>query len=143
MGRKENREIKFRAWDKIRKRMIAEPQFDYVVENGKHLIHNMFDERGRQVEEFELMQYTGLKDKNGKEIYEGDILSISEYADGDFIIKPHNSKVVFVEGGFRLNAIDSLFEYESLSHISLNKIGCIIGNIYENPELLKGGAVKR
>lgn len=77
-----------------------------------------------------LGEFTGLKDKNGKEVYEGDII-----ANGD--TKPAILQVKFLEGGFCCTA-------EGILPIDLNcfypSIGCrfeVIGNIYENPELLR------
>ena len=71
------------------------------------------------------MQYTGLKDKNDKEIYEGDIFKVGNTC----------SFVVYRIAGFRFN---SYMEKGLINDLySASKIGEIIGNIYENPELLK------
>lgn len=73
----------------------------------------------------ELMQYTGIKDKNGKEIYEGDIV---QWIDSDGKIRKDN--VFFENGAFRIcNSNFEIWEYGELE---------AIGNIYENPELLEG-----
>ena len=80
---------------------------------------------------FKLMQYTGLKDKNGKEIYEGDVIEAKHWAPMRYVVE-------FVEGGYCLtnpkikhSPIDINLMYSSL--------GCaceVIGNIYEHSELL-------
>jgi len=73
------------------------------------------------------MQYTGLKDKNGKEIYEGDLL------EADW---PNPSKVEFVNGKY----MKSFFDYANdrfVPEIIVTDQDEVIGNIYENPELLK------
>ena len=109
------REIKFRIWDIKSKRwakmfnidLLDIPKFDIA----------------------EINQYTGLKDKNNKEIYEGDILS-----DGNDE-KPY--KVIFKNGSFRAEFEGDFEEYSfDLSDVVLQ--GCeVVGNIYENPELIK------
>ncbi|PIM93103.1 hypothetical protein CI111_02925 [Fusobacterium animalis] len=78
--------------------------------------------------DLKIMQYTGLKDKNNKEIYEGDILS-----DGNDE-KPY--KVIFENGSFRAE-FEGDFEEYSFDLIDVVAQGCeIVGNIYENSELL-------
>src|SRR3989304_9140917 len=80
--------------------------------------------------EFEIMQYTGLKDKNGKEIYEGDILRTNEHI--DFIVW-NEKKCGFSYSNDKSNmSLPQWFEHGQYSGTE------IIGNIYENPELLKG-----
>jgi len=143
------REIKFRAWDKKRRKMIyLSPEVD--PKNCGKLVYcdmkdlaigldgylYLLDECGNWEcpeslgEEYEIMQYTGLKDKNGKEIYEGDIIQQRSEWDGITI----KGKVVFRKGMFVLR--DSR-EYYTERHYLLNKTAEVIGNIYENPELLK------
>lgn len=78
-------------------------------------------------------QYTGVKDKNGKEIYEGDILKFSEV---DTAIVEWNEKYAY----FMIKPIqDYYFDSDVLGHaIEYSKVE-VIGNIYDNPELLKEG----
>jgi len=113
-----NREIKFRAWHRKEKVMLK-PDDNYGTTRDLDCV--VYYMQGQPVE---LMQYTGLKDKNGKEIYEGDI------------VKSHHflpSEIVFTEGIFL--AEDTPLLYDTLSVYPDNKWE-VIGNIYENPELI-------
>lgn len=127
------REIKFRAWLKEKKEMIDNARPDFFCKQLHYLCDNSAggqDVLGVSTEDIELMQYTGLKDKNNKEIYEGDILS-----DGNND-KPY--KVIFENGSFRAE-FEGDFEEYSFDLIDVVAQGCeIVGNIYENPELLGG-----
>lgn len=135
------REIKFRTWDKVNKKIFQVERIIFDVDNNICIISVflndndsptiMFDQEMR-VTDFILMQYTGLKDKNGKEIYEGDIVinknSESLAYENTSTVDWHNNisgfTVIFEEIGE--DKILGLYE-----HLE------IIGNIYENPELLK------
>lgn len=99
------REIKFRAWDRKTKTMFGG-------------VNNISPR-----EDYELMQFTGLKDKNGKEIYEGDVLR--------FLDKQIYEKVLFKNGMF----VREWAEQENPLYLGLDHFE-IIGNIWENPELL-------
>ena len=120
------KEIKFRAWMEDNKSLIflSATAFGDLVDNHK---------KG-----FELMQFTGLKDRKGKEIYEGDI--VTWFADGI------NKKAVVEwanNGGWIANRFDKvsecsplIYNFQSFIPISRNKFdGEVIGNIYENKEL--------
>ena len=118
------REIKFRAWDKINKEI-------FNVESINFQERKVYKDTVsyRKFNDIELMQYTGLKDKNNKEIYDGDILS-----DGNDE-KPY--KVIFENGSFRAE-FEGDFEEYSFDLINIVAQGCeVVGNIYENPELIK------
>ena len=139
------REIKFRAWDKQLKEMasviclnIGEWSEDHILKSKSHpyTYNQVF-------ENIELMQFTGLLDKNGNEIYEGDILLVPEFyetpemANTDYI----QWVVVFKFGMFTLENKENTAESDSASlHSDLEAYDGdfeVIGNVYEHPELVK------
>ena len=136
-----NREIKFRAWDKKGERMYYNIQKGIDFDDESHYSFNDFLERRfDDCHEWEIMQFTGLKDKNGKEIYEGDIIrhDTREIYQDDYYISP----VWFREGAFKVSR--DCFHGEEIKwkeEITLGSYNTdfvkVIGNIYENKELLK------
>lgn len=126
-----NRDIKFRAWVKDRKAIFEVILIDYVSKKVTYIVErigHLLNIRHDKFNDVELMQYIGLKDKNGKEIYEGDILFES--------FGERYYKVVFENGSFRAE-FEGDFEEHSFDLIDVVAQGCkIVGNIYENPELL-------
>lgn len=118
-----SREIKFRAWNPYRERMLpSSPLYEIVA--GGIFPSQCYDH---------LMQYTGLKDKNDVEIYEGDIVLIDN-ADtndhGQYVSLP--SKVFYDAGCFNVFP-----DYDEELLLSVADKCTVIGNIYENPELLE------
>ena len=111
------REIKFRAWDKEMKKMFE------IME--LHWIGRKFEVAG-----CELMQFTGLLDKNGKEIYEGDIL-LSPFKN-HYLVEWDKEAVRFAFIGYGKILVKG--HYPVWQFIKAYEV---IGNIYENPELLK------
>lgn len=127
------REIKFRAWEKSTKQMIPVYNIDFDT--------NMINTRSawRMFTELELMQYTGLTDKNGKEIYEGDILtlwrslSVSGEPRGEYYTPlPVVYEPLWCQ--FVAEDKDSKENYRIWQDFDAFEV---IGNIYENPELLE------
>ncbi|WP_172369594.1 YopX family protein [Sporosarcina jiandibaonis] len=124
------RPIKFRAWEKSlitgQTLMNPEPEF-FQGSINKH-----FSNGGGFFSEIKYMQFTVLKDKNGVEIYEGDVLnSISSF-------QKETGQVVFYDGAFCLSIISSrTTKSKSKYFLSTCKELEVIGNIYENPELLE------
>ena len=132
-----SREIKFRAWDKANKEMQPVEAIYFNQKSSKNII---IDDEWFSFGEVILMQYTGLKDKNGKEIYEGDIVLVATYSYEEPLLdttctieyNPHYLIYEFVEieeTGERYSMLDIRDNFKSELEV--------IGNIYENPELLK------
>lgn len=137
-----SRELKFRAWNIPNKFMYTDIQNGVICENekGQLVLGVSFGKICRDAGSV-IMQFTGLEDKNGKEIYEKDLL------------KGHDGfiyRVWFVKGGFAINVpvkkfkndikMDYPFPLQPLADeqtCSYVESQCeIIGNIYENPEIL-------
>jgi uncharacterized phage protein (TIGR01671 family) len=137
-----NREIKFRAWLKELETLIpseqvlgfvsqpinSEMKHDTILKYSSLPLKGGYTVDEENSEHYILMQYIGLKDKTGKEIYEGDILSFLE---GRY-------KCVWATQG-------CMFTMQMISKVEVTKFlnpdnydrAEIIGNIYKNPELIK------
>ena len=132
------REIKFRYWDVQRKGLYEIGDLSFF-EDGDIIIGNNFPLTFRGETLRVLEQYTGLKDKNGKEIYEGDIVECCSAYGGIF-----KAEIVFQDGCFEIQepqGKDGVFR-DYLKCLTCNHAVSVIGNIYENPELLSTDKIK-
>ncbi len=123
-----NREIRFRAWDNDFKVMHHFLEKSHLLPVSQPLHTYLNNER------FEVMQYTGIKDRNGKEIFEGDVVKDSEQT---YIVRFGEQIEVDIEfiGFYFEHIYDKTFN-GAFSSFDSNVLE-IIGNIYDNPELTK------
>ena len=139
-----NRTIKYRAWHKELKVMIAVYVIDQTTKasTGEHypssrgyLLADTEEQVVFSLDDVELLQYTGLKDKNGKEIYVGDVVNVYDkenYSKGDQLVT--TDLVKWSEEGGYWTSYEPGDYYLPLGSDDLELK--IIGNVYENSDLL-------
>ena len=135
------RELKFRVWDKLEERFTTcESGFQcHYVLSLKGEFHNLQDGSGGK--EYIVQQYTGMKDRNGKEVYEGDIVKWGMSHDQETafhrlrVVEFHEQQLIYkvVEVGEYPAGVDYLYEAMQPS----TRWCEVVGNIMETPELLK------
>ena len=121
------REIKFKAWDSVNK----------VMELNVHHLDSLNEILHK--EKYNIMQFTGLKDKNGCEIYEGDIVEIynikTRSTDDNYIGEVIMYKTKWILRNDKKDV--DLIYYQNRIMVDGNENLTVIGNIYENPKLLQ------
>ena len=126
---------KFKAWDKFDKEMLEVHGINFDAQGiwTREMIDVESDGNFVFLDEVELLQSTGLKDKNGVEIFEGNIVRIKSSDGVDY-----KAVIIFKDGGFC--AVDGIEDNYSTRRYQLHKGDCeleILGNKYEHPHLLE------
>ena len=135
------REIKFRAWDKVRKEYLSGGQVLIAILKGNRPKSNpvyldILKDADMYKDRFVLEQFTGLHDKNGKEIYEGDII---EYG-GQQYLDVFRALIKYKDDRFIADWHCDVFFRKDVHFWTTERKVQVIGNIYSNPELLKEDA---
>ena len=135
------RDLKFRAWHQTEKKMYEWEPCDGLQDFG-----SLWNLLNGDLWQYEIMQHTGLKDKNEKEIYEGDIVNVHIFTpelgenmgvregEKEFIAQIEFGPAGVFLKGKNNNDSGPIWAYCGMHEESF----CIIGNIYENPELING-----
>lgn len=136
--------LKFRVWDKANKEMLKIDVLDFFFKEIR-VLENDGSGFSMKFQDVEIMQSTGFKDKNGKEIFEGDILNCGyiftgspfeeqdDYIEDIGVVKIMNCGAVVKIYEEIENLVDVLDSCEDIE---------VIGNIYENKELKKNARIK-
>ena len=128
------REIKFRAWHKERQKMLSVFDINFRTPATVQVLNDKYELYNELFDCVEIMQFTGLKDCNGVDIYEGDICEI-EYSVLERLPWNKEEKLIgavqCIDGSFLVgNRKRGDFLFQEISTVK------VIGNIYQNPELL-------
>lgn len=136
---------KFRAWDKENKKIYGCYGFDDLNERiyRCNLANSEFRKAHLEtvyaveddLNNFELMQSTGLKDKNGVEIFEGDVVKWGDTLGWEET--PIRIATVEIDPDIQFDSNVGIFSYGQFAYKNTEKFLTILGNIYENPELLE------
>lgn len=134
------RELKFRAWDKVQGKYIEVVRMQFSLKRTPILITQELSDKQLLTDPASLYvieQYTGLKDKHGEDIYEGDIVHYTEK------IAPNKSSTYEVyydqlHAMYALSPVDGKIDVGEFYGYIMRQQYEVIGNIHENPELLEG-----
>ena len=121
------REIKFRVWDKFQNKFLDHSCYFNSKDFNEFTAFDRYfkcDEEGCIVQ-----QYTALKDKNGREIYEGDIIQLEN--------APYKYEVVWNKWHWGIDSKGIVTDFIQSFTIAVEERCIVIGNIFENPDLLK------
>lgn len=126
------REIRFRAWDKETRMMIDRLESCRGMEACYQCFGHFLNP-----DRYELMQFTGLLDRHGKEIWEGDVVRVQSQYETDEPIDSAPNNVYFRDGAFRCGFHDMILGEKVCTGSEGNWNMEVLGNIHENPEMLK------
>lgn len=125
------REIKFRAWDPASKVMYPVGDINF---HGRERVTVQYSPiKGFFLDDVQLMQYVGVDDKSGVEIYEGDILEIGGYEEDRGVVLFNEDSTSYCVEYDNDNVMTPIGEFYQLELE-------VVGNIYENPDCLGGGS---
>lgn len=123
---------KFRAWDRYEEAMTNQDGIYFGAMDHDETLESLIlclEER------YELMQFTGLRGKNGIEIFEGDIVQWGDTPDWEE--EPIRVAVVKINPDIQFDSNVGIFEYGRFIYRDTERFLTVLGNVYENPELLK------
>jgi len=128
-----SRDLKFRVWSISSKKMFERNNNYYLSLDGDLFQNDCLDYQNKS--SFVIMQYTGLKDRNGVEIYEGDILTMSPYQDEQYTVQVYwKYSALILDTPFSESHDWTPLGYY-VSHFGEHTLE-VVGNIYEHPHLL-------